>query len=254
MPTATLMQPFADLRGAFAEVVEPGQRSGALEPEDALEERRRPVANRSTRSIVAACLGDQAALEQAGDGRVGGDAADASDLGPAARAEVGNDRERLHRRLREATLDRALEEATAGLGGLARAAEGVAAGDVLQHDPAAPLAVAIGEQPERKLDPLGVVRGRVGELLDRQRRRGDHEQRLERPGELVDRVCGDQAERTIHSAVLSFAFADSCCDSTAASWGVAGDALAGGAVCEYGPPAGATSAASGNGGAGLCTA
>ena len=194
------VQPLADLRGALAQVVEPRQRGGALEPEDAFEERRRPVADGATRAVVASRLGDQAALEQAGDGRVGGDPADAGDLRPAARAEVGDDRERLQGRLREASLDRPLEEAAAGLGGLARGAEGVAAGDVLQHDPAAPLAVPIGEQPERELDPLDVVRGRVGELFDRERRRGHDEQGLERPGELVDRVRGDQAERTIHSA------------------------------------------------------
>ena len=71
---------------------------------------------------------------------------------------------------------------------------------MLEHDPAAALAVAVGEQAERELDPLGVVVRRLGELVDRERRGGDDEQRLDRPGELVDRVRGDQAERAIHSA------------------------------------------------------
>ena len=203
MPTATRVQPLADLRGALAQVVEARQRGGVLEPEDALEERRRPVADGTAGAVVPAGFGDQAAFEQAGDGRVGGDAADAGDLRPAARAEVGDDRERLESCLREATLDRPLEQAAARLGGLARGAEGVAAGDVLEHDPAPALAVALGEEAERELDPLRVVRGRVGELVDRQRRRGHDEEGLERPGELVDRVRGDQAERTIHSALLS---------------------------------------------------
>ena len=97
----------------LAEVVEARQRGGALEPEDALEERRRPVADRPAGAVVPARFRDQAALEQAGDGRVGGDAADPGDLGPAARAEVGDDRERLERGLREPALDRPLEQAPA---------------------------------------------------------------------------------------------------------------------------------------------
>src|SRR5918992_217747 len=47
-----------------------------------------------------------------------------------------------------------------------------------------------------------VARG-LHELLDHQRLRGDDEQRLDRPGELVDRVRGDQAERAIHGSLLS---------------------------------------------------
>ena len=72
----------------LAEVVEPRQRGEALEPEDALEERRRPVADRAARRRLASGLGDRARAREAGDGRVGGDAADPRDLGPRARAEV----------------------------------------------------------------------------------------------------------------------------------------------------------------------
>ena len=41
------------------------------------------------------------------------------------------------------------------------------------------------------------------ELVGRERRGRDDEQRLERARELVDRICGDQAERAIHSRFLS---------------------------------------------------
>src|SRR5262249_10275267 len=72
-------------------------------------------------------------------------------------------------------------------------------------DPAAPLPVALGEQPERGLDALDVVLGRGGQVLDGQRLRRDDEQRLDRAGELVDRVRRDQAERTVHPRLLSSA-------------------------------------------------
>src|ERR671912_507110 len=197
------VQTLADLLRRLAEVVEARQRRCALQSEDALEEPRRPVANGAAGAVLPTGFGNQAALEQARDGRVCGDAANARDLGAAAGPEVRNDRERLERRLREPTLDRALEEPLARLGRLACRAEGVAAGHLLEHDPAAALAVAVCEQAERELDPLGVVGGRIGEIADRQRRGRDDEQRLDRAGELVDRIRGDQAERAIHSAVLS---------------------------------------------------
>ena len=105
--------------------------------------------------------------------------------------EVRDDRQRLQRRLRDAALHRALEQPPAGLGGLARRAKGPTARDRLEHDPAPSLAVALGEQPQCGLDPLGVVIRGSDELLDRQRRAGDHEQRLDRARELVERIGGD---------------------------------------------------------------
>ena len=58
----------------------------------------------------------------------------------------------------------------ARLGRLASRAEGPAARDLLEDDPAATLAVASGEQPERGLDPLRLVLCGRRELLDRERR------------------------------------------------------------------------------------
>src|SRR5205807_7639739 len=62
---------------------------------------------------------------------------------------------------------------------------------------------ALGEKPERRLDPLRVVGGRLGELGDRERRRRHDQQRFHRAGEPVDGVRRDQAERTVHEASLS---------------------------------------------------
>ena len=62
--------------------------------------------------------------------------------------------------------------------------------------------VPLAQQPERRLDPLEVVCGRLGELIERQRLRSDDEQRLDRAGEPVDRVRGDQAERAVHCRIL----------------------------------------------------
>ena len=74
---------------------------------------------------------------------------------------------------------------------------------MLEHDPAAPLPVALAHEPERSLDALRIVRRRLGELLRRQRRRGDDEQRLDRLGQLVERIGGNQAERSVHESSLS---------------------------------------------------
>ena len=148
-----------------------------------------PVADRAADAFVAAGLGDQAALDEARDDRVGGDAADARDLRAADRPEVRDDRQRLERRCREPALDRPLEQAPARLGRLARGAERPAAGDVLEHDPAAALGVALAEQPQRGLDALRVVVGGLGELVDRQRLRGDDEQRLEGARQPVERAA-----------------------------------------------------------------
>ena len=56
--------------------------------------------------------------------------------------------------------------------------------------------------PQRRLDPLDVVVRPRRQLLEGQRLRGDDEQRLDRSGERVDRVRGDQAERAIHSSTF----------------------------------------------------
>ena len=67
-------QPLADRIRLAAEVVEPRQRGEALQPEDALEERRHLVADGATRPTLTPRLGDQPSLDQRRNGRVGGDA------------------------------------------------------------------------------------------------------------------------------------------------------------------------------------
>ena len=123
--------------------------------------------------------------------------------GPRARAEVGDDGERLERRLREASLDRALEETRAGLGRLAARPKREPAGDLLEHDPAPTLAETLPEESEGGLHALGIVLGRLGELGHRERRGGDDEQRLDGAREVVDGVGRDQAERAVHVVILS---------------------------------------------------
>src|SRR6266513_2820365 len=98
----------------------------------------------------------------------------------------------------QAALDRTLEQPGAGFSRLARRAEGPAAGDLLEHDPASALAVTLAEQPQRRLDPLRVVVRRDSQVLDRQGLRGDDEQRLDDAREAVDRIGADQAEWAIH--------------------------------------------------------
>ena len=51
--------------------------------------------------------------------------------------------------------------------------------------------MAFAEQPERGLDALAIIVCRSRELRDRERRARDDEQRLERPGEPVERIDGD---------------------------------------------------------------
>ncbi len=48
-----------------------------------------------------------------------------------------------------------------------------------------------------------MILGRLAQLVDGERRRGDDEQRLDRVRETVDRVRCDQAERSFHSWILS---------------------------------------------------
>ena len=86
-----------------------------------------------------------------------------------------------------------LDESGARFGGLPRRPERVPAGDLLEHDPASALAVARGEKAESGLHALRLVLGGSGELLDGERRRRDHEQRLDGAREAVDGVV-DQAK------------------------------------------------------------
>ena len=134
-----------------------GSAASDSSPKTRSNSERHPVAHGAAGPALAPGLGDQAALDERRDGRVGGNAADARDLGPRHRAEVGDDRDGLEGGLREPSLDRPLEQPRARLGGLAGGAERVAAGDLLQDDAAAALAVALAQQPERRLDALGVV-------------------------------------------------------------------------------------------------
>src|SRR5207245_6767049 len=75
------VQALADLLRVLAEVVQARQLREALEPEHALEQRRRAVADRA-RDVVAARLRDQSALDQVRHRGVGGHAADTRDVRP----------------------------------------------------------------------------------------------------------------------------------------------------------------------------
>ena len=59
---------------------------------------------------------------------------------------------------------------------------------MLEDDPAAALREALAEELQRLVDALGVVVGGDRQVFRRQGLRGDDEQRLDRAGELVDRV------------------------------------------------------------------
>src|SRR5439155_18880628 len=211
----------ADLRDVVAEVVEPRQLGERLEPEHPLEEPGRPVADGAARGVLAPSFGDQPALDQAGHGRVGRDAADAGDLRPRARPEVRDDRERLEPGLREAALHRPLEQPRARLRRLAGGPERVAACDVLEDDAAPPLRVPLREQAERDLDALRVLVRGLRELADVERLGGDHEQSLDRPRERVDRIGGDQAEWAIHESVLSTSAREILIGANGAAWSIA---------------------------------
>src|SRR5579862_3205785 len=108
-PLSDGLEPRADLGHVGTEVIEARQSGKRLEPEDALEERRRPVADRAE-VVVAASLGDETALDEPGDDSVDVHATNPRDLGPRARAEIGDRRQRFERRLRQAALDGPLEE------------------------------------------------------------------------------------------------------------------------------------------------
>src|SRR5262249_9760199 len=138
------------------------------------------------------------------------DASDARDLGARDRPEVADDRERLERGLREPLLDRLLEQTGARCGCLGRGAEGPASRDVLEHDPARSLGVAVGQQLQGGADLLDVCLSGGRELFRGQRLRGDDEQRLDSPRKLGRRrdVDRDQAEwaggvEMLHERLLS---------------------------------------------------
>src|SRR4029079_10138092 len=69
---------------------------------------------------------------------------------------------------------------------------------MLAHDPAPALREPLGEERERLLDPADVVVRGDRQILRGERLRGHDEQRLERPGELLDGRACDYAQRTFH--------------------------------------------------------
>src|SRR5205814_1569268 len=83
-----------------------------------------------------------------------------------------------------------------------------------------PLRVPLAHEPERCLDPLDVVVGGLRELLDGQGGGRDDEQRLERTGDLVERILCDQAERTVHEASLSTSFCEILIGAKGAAWSI----------------------------------
>src|SRR3954451_19683768 len=193
----------ADRVGVVAEVVQARQGRERVEREHPLEEGRRPVAHCAADSVVAACLGDEATLEQPRDRRVRRYAADPRDLRPRDRPQVRDDRDCLERGLRQTALHGTLEQARARFRCIARSAECPAASDALQDDAAPSFAVALAEQSQRGLDPVLRLTRCVAELFGRQRRRCDDEQSFDDPRERIERVGGDQAERTFHEWLLS---------------------------------------------------
>ena len=108
------LEALADLGRILAEIVEPRQLGESFEAEDPLEQLRRAVTDRAAETRLTTRLDDEPALDEPGDHRVGCDTANAGDIGPRARAQVGDDGERLERCLREAALDGSLDEACAG--------------------------------------------------------------------------------------------------------------------------------------------
>ena len=120
-------QALADLDCVLAEIVEPRQLRECLEAEDALEQLRGAIANGTAETRLTTRLDDEPALDEPRNDRVGCNAADPGDVGTRARAEIGDDGERLERCLGEPTLDGPLDEAPTRSGLAARRPEGVAA-------------------------------------------------------------------------------------------------------------------------------
>src|SRR5439155_19766030 len=105
------------------------------------------------------------------------------------------------RRLREPALDRPLEKPFTGRRLLAGRAKGVSLRHPLENDPAPSLGVTLLQQLERGFDTRPVLVRGVGQLVHGERLRGDHEQRLQRASEAVERAGEDQAERAVFHAV-----------------------------------------------------
>ena len=89
---ALLREPGGDVGIERRQLVE------ALEPEPLQELERGPVQDRATRRVRTAELDDEPAVQQAADGVVRIDAADALDRGARDRLPVGDDRKRLEAR------------------------------------------------------------------------------------------------------------------------------------------------------------
>src|SRR5580765_234398 len=73
------VEPFAEISDITREIIQPWQLRKRLEPEDALEHRRRAVLDRAADAVVPARLRDQPALDKSRHGGVGCDAADPRD-------------------------------------------------------------------------------------------------------------------------------------------------------------------------------
>src|SRR5262249_52914262 len=111
-----------------------------------------------------------------------------------------------------------LEQARTRVGCVTAGAERVPTGDGLEHDPAPALAVPLPQEPDRSLDALRMILGGIAELVDRERRGGDDKKSLDRPGETVDRIGGDQAERAFHSEILSLSARETLIGLNGAAW------------------------------------
>ena len=159
------------------------QRVEAREAEELLEQLGGAVHHRA--EAGAARLLDQAALEQRADRRLGRHAADARDLRPRDRLEVGHDREALGLRLRQRRGTRAREQAPRGALGYRIGGEREAAGHLAQHDAAEALGVVLA-QARQRLDDLALAHlAGVGEPLHGDRLGRQEEQRLDRASEVV---------------------------------------------------------------------
>src|SRR5439155_10923021 len=107
----------------------------------------------------------------------------------------------------------------ARIGLLARGAERVPAGHVLEHDAAPALTEALREQFERRLDARLVVVGDEGQIGHAERRGGDDEHRLDRPRKRLERAGRDQAERAVlHAELLSLSGRETLIGANGAAW------------------------------------
>src|SRR5262249_55621817 len=112
---ARLQQALAQVGLLVRRRVEGGNLGQCVEPAEAeqlLEQGGRPVEHGA--ELRAARLLDQPALEQRRDGGLGGDAADARDLRPRHRLQVGDDRQALALRLRQRRRARTGQQAARG--------------------------------------------------------------------------------------------------------------------------------------------